>query len=136
MVRKHVERSSTDPKAVITTYEGKHNHDVPTGRNSNYEPTGRSMTSVKVTADSTLSGTIVNVSKPGAISLQDQLFGRMLENRYESVSKIEVGASSQPLLMGPNMSGMRQSDEYFGEALALRPKEEPCEGHSGAEPKS
>ncbi|XP_014518733.1 probable WRKY transcription factor 20 [Vigna radiata var. radiata] len=33
-VRKHVERASHDPKAVITTYEGKHNHDVPTARNN------------------------------------------------------------------------------------------------------
>ncbi|XP_027153010.1 probable WRKY transcription factor 4 [Coffea eugenioides] len=33
-VRKHVERASADPKAVITTYEGKHNHDIPAGRNS------------------------------------------------------------------------------------------------------
>ncbi|KAG5535155.1 hypothetical protein RHGRI_023062 [Rhododendron griersonianum] len=33
-VRKHVERASSDPKAVVTTYEGKHNHDVPTGRKS------------------------------------------------------------------------------------------------------
>ncbi|GAB4827322.1 hypothetical protein Ancab_034209 [Ancistrocladus abbreviatus] len=33
-VRKHIERSSTDPKAVITTYEGKHNHDVPVARSS------------------------------------------------------------------------------------------------------
>ncbi|KAL0708874.1 hypothetical protein Bca4012_075300 [Brassica carinata] len=32
-VRKHVERASTDVKAVITTYEGKHNHDVPAARN-------------------------------------------------------------------------------------------------------
>ncbi|XP_062179637.1 WRKY transcription factor WRKY24-like [Phragmites australis] len=31
-VRKHVERASHDPRAVITTYEGKHNHDVPVGR--------------------------------------------------------------------------------------------------------
>ncbi|KAK4367573.1 hypothetical protein RND71_011365 [Anisodus tanguticus] len=29
-VRKQVERASTDPKAVITTYQGKHNHDIPT----------------------------------------------------------------------------------------------------------
>lgn len=31
-VRKHVERASHDPKSVITTYEGKHNHNVPTAR--------------------------------------------------------------------------------------------------------
>ncbi|KAK1293693.1 putative WRKY transcription factor 4 [Acorus calamus] len=35
-VRKHIERASTDPKAVITTYEGKHNHDVPASRNSTH----------------------------------------------------------------------------------------------------
>ncbi|KAM7255229.1 hypothetical protein ACFE04_020470 [Oxalis oulophora] len=28
-VRKHVERASTDPQAFITTYEGKHNHEMP-----------------------------------------------------------------------------------------------------------
>ncbi|KAK9272715.1 hypothetical protein L1049_003092 [Liquidambar formosana] len=31
-----VERASLDPKAVITTYEGKHNHDVPAARNSSH----------------------------------------------------------------------------------------------------
>nr|QRX38921.1 transcription factor WRKY24 [Lilium regale] len=36
MVRKHVERASHDLKSVITTYEGKHNHDVPAARNSNH----------------------------------------------------------------------------------------------------
>ncbi|KAK9057151.1 hypothetical protein SSX86_024518 [Deinandra increscens subsp. villosa] len=33
-VRKHVERASHDLKSVITTYEGKHNHDVPVHKNS------------------------------------------------------------------------------------------------------
>ena len=33
-VRKHVERAFHDSRAVITTYEGKHNHDVPVGRGS------------------------------------------------------------------------------------------------------
>ncbi|KAL3840544.1 hypothetical protein ACJIZ3_025135 [Penstemon smallii] len=33
-VRKHVERAASDPKAVITTYGGKHNHDVPAAKNS------------------------------------------------------------------------------------------------------
>ncbi|KAF8389773.1 hypothetical protein HHK36_024292 [Tetracentron sinense] len=35
-VRKHVERASTDARAVITTYEGKHNHDVPAAKNSSH----------------------------------------------------------------------------------------------------
>ncbi|KAL9993228.1 putative transcription factor WRKY family [Helianthus debilis subsp. tardiflorus] len=35
-VRKHVERASHDLKSVITTYEGKHNHDVPVARNSSH----------------------------------------------------------------------------------------------------
>lgn len=34
-VRKHVERASHNLKCVITTYEGKHNHEVPAARNSN-----------------------------------------------------------------------------------------------------
>ncbi|KAL3510005.1 hypothetical protein ACH5RR_029406 [Cinchona calisaya] len=31
-VKKHVERASHDPKLVITTYEGKHDHDMPASR--------------------------------------------------------------------------------------------------------
>ncbi|XP_010452660.1 PREDICTED: probable WRKY transcription factor 26 isoform X1 [Camelina sativa] len=33
-VRKHVERAFQDPKSVITTYEGKHNHQIPTPKRS------------------------------------------------------------------------------------------------------
>ncbi|KAK9168934.1 hypothetical protein Syun_001074 [Stephania yunnanensis] len=32
-VRKHVERALDDPRAFITTYEGKHNHEMPASRN-------------------------------------------------------------------------------------------------------
>ncbi|PUZ47591.1 hypothetical protein GQ55_7G178100 [Panicum hallii var. hallii] len=38
-VRKHVERASHDLKSVITTYEGKHNHEVPAARNSGHPST-------------------------------------------------------------------------------------------------
>ncbi|KAK3013351.1 hypothetical protein RJ639_008344 [Escallonia herrerae] len=43
-VRKHVERASHDLKSVITTYEGKHNHDVPAARNSGHANSGVSNT--------------------------------------------------------------------------------------------
>ncbi|CAN1321424.1 Probable WRKY transcription factor 3 [Linum perenne] len=35
-VRKHVERAASDPRAVITTYEGKHYHDVPAAKHSSH----------------------------------------------------------------------------------------------------
>lgn len=41
-VRKHVERASNDLKSVITTYEGRHNHEVPAARNSNGHPSSGS----------------------------------------------------------------------------------------------
>ncbi|KZV47658.1 putative WRKY transcription factor 20 [Dorcoceras hygrometricum] len=34
-VRKHVERAANDLKSVITTYEGKHNHEVPAAASKN-----------------------------------------------------------------------------------------------------
>lgn len=46
-VRKHVERSSTDSKAVVTTYEGKHNHDVPAARNSSHHTVNNTVPQIK-----------------------------------------------------------------------------------------
>ncbi|KAK3144500.1 hypothetical protein QOZ80_4AG0313960 [Eleusine coracana subsp. coracana] len=45
-VRKHVERASHDLKSVITTYEGKHNHEVPAARNSGH-PTSAPMAAAR-----------------------------------------------------------------------------------------
>ncbi|PIA58147.1 hypothetical protein AQUCO_00500232v1 [Aquilegia coerulea] len=39
-VKKHVERAANNPKAVITTYEGKHNHDLPLARITTHDTTG------------------------------------------------------------------------------------------------
>lgn len=50
-VKKHIERSSQDPNAIITTYEGKHSHDVPAVRNGSHaagNANGSSSTSLPV----------------------------------------------------------------------------------------
>ena len=65
-VRKHVERSSKDPKAVITTYEGKHNHDVPVARSRNNHD---SSAHEHLPAGQNHIGIMPN---HGAVSLQDQ----------------------------------------------------------------
>ncbi|XP_028091906.1 WRKY transcription factor 44-like isoform X2 [Camellia sinensis] len=46
-VRKHVERASDDPTAFVTTYEGKHNHDMPvkTMNPASSEPDSQAATS-------------------------------------------------------------------------------------------
>ncbi|KAL5219087.1 hypothetical protein ABZP36_019771 [Zizania latifolia] len=44
-VKKHIERSSQDSKAVITTYEGKHNHDVPAARNTRHSAANANVSS-------------------------------------------------------------------------------------------
>lgn len=49
-VRKHVERASHDLKSVITTYEGKHNHEVPAAKNSHHATLAQSSTSALLPA--------------------------------------------------------------------------------------
>lgn len=39
-MRKHVERASNDLKSVITTYEGKHTHEVPAAKNNGHPSSG------------------------------------------------------------------------------------------------
>ncbi|KZV27164.1 putative WRKY transcription factor 2 [Dorcoceras hygrometricum] len=51
-VRKHVERASHDLKSVITTYEGKHNHDIPAARNSSHVNSGSQQASAAATSSS------------------------------------------------------------------------------------
>lgn len=45
-----MERASHDLKSVITTYEGKHNHDVPAARISSHSSTGPSTAPAALTA--------------------------------------------------------------------------------------
>ncbi|XP_028790616.1 probable WRKY transcription factor 20 [Neltuma alba] len=64
LVRKHVERASHDLKFVITAYEGKHNHEVPTARSSNQmSSSGACMLSSAATTQAAL-------APPGSVSIR------------------------------------------------------------------
>ncbi|URE23253.1 thymidine kinase [Musa troglodytarum] len=61
-VRKHAERASHDPKEVITTYDGKHNHDVPAAKTISHEASASVVTdadgSLSIHASAALTGTM------------------------------------------------------------------------------
>ena len=79
-VRKHVERASNDIKAVITTYEGKHNHDVPAARNGGQD----------------MAGPAGGPNPSAAMSLQDQgRFSRPMSMGYghDSARRAEISAA-------------------------------------------
>lgn len=42
-----MERAPSDRKAVITTYEGKHNHDVPAAKNSSHNTANNTVSQLK-----------------------------------------------------------------------------------------
>lgn len=84
-VRKHVERASNDPKAVITTYEGKHNHDVPAARNIGHEVAMQTTAPVTATAKSL---------QDQGISFGNHNFGQALEDNVSRDSgDVELGMS-------------------------------------------
>lgn len=51
-VKKHVERASHDPKMVITTYEGQHDHDMPPARTVTHNSAGTNTTTTDVNDES------------------------------------------------------------------------------------
>ncbi|XP_073118143.1 probable WRKY transcription factor 32 [Elaeis guineensis] len=50
-VRKHVEKASDDAKAMIMTYEGKHNHEPPTPQNTSDSPGAALITAATADTD-------------------------------------------------------------------------------------
>ncbi|XP_024368160.1 WRKY transcription factor SUSIBA2 isoform X2 [Physcomitrium patens] len=109
-VRKHVERASNDPKAVITTYEGKHNHDVPAARNVGHDVAMQTAAPVAATAR----------------SLQDQgiSFGNSFGQPPEdSASRWNRGSGDVELGMsvglGPRVQGAREQGPLAATAVSL-----------------
>ncbi|KAL0399031.1 UNVERIFIED_CONTAM: putative WRKY transcription factor 2 [Sesamum radiatum] len=99
-VRKHVERASHDLKSVITTYEGKHNHDVPAARNSGHSNSGLQNTLPSRQAPSSSS----HIHRPEPSQIRGSI------PRFERPSMGSFGYLSRPQLgPGPGYGlGMNQ----------------------------
>eukprot|EP00249_Psilotum_nudum_P021076 c27962_g3_i1 orf=553-2493(+) len=143
LVRKLVERSSTDSKAVITTYEGKHNHDVPAARNRNHDTSVSTVNSAIYlmpshvgVGDSTLKldGTKVADGMPVGFGFHIGGITRELLafNQQDGRGQGDVGISSQALNLGIAGNGQLEGNKTFGQGLVLRSKEEKMDGNSYA----
>ena len=79
---KHVEKASDDPNVVITTQEGKHNHDPLVSRNNNQGVAGIS--------SQVLSGNGVNVVQDKQIQNMLTSFARVSESVVEEEDMMHV----------------------------------------------
>ncbi|GAB4824291.1 WRKY transcription factor [Ancistrocladus abbreviatus] len=100
-VRKHVERSSHDLRSVITTYEGKHNHDVPAARGS-----GSQVATRLLPQSASSGGTATMIMRPSAVN---QLNNSANNNPHYSPSSMPLSLEGQP----PFMLEMLQSPGNF-----------------------
>ncbi|XP_058102530.1 probable WRKY transcription factor 20 isoform X2 [Magnolia sinica] len=102
-VRKHVERASHDLKSVITTYEGKHNHEVPAARNSSHiNSGGGNVQPASAQTTVALSGT-ANIPKPEP-QVQDiaPRFERKPELSSEYLKPGYIGRFTADIKLGPS----------------------------------
>ncbi|MED6193402.1 putative WRKY transcription factor 20 [Stylosanthes scabra] len=142
-VRKHVERASHDPKAVITTYEGKHNHDVPTAKNSSHDMAGQAASIGQARIRSEESDTIsldlgmaINQGAENGSNRQGRLplseFGGSQTHTNDSNFKF-VHAASAPVYYGVLNNGSIPygSRENLSDSTSLNHSTYPCPKNMG-----
>ncbi|XP_061375366.1 probable WRKY transcription factor 20 isoform X2 [Gastrolobium bilobum] len=141
-VRKHVERASNDPKAVITTYEGKHNHDVPTARNSCHDMAGSSaagaQTRIRPEESDTISLDLGMGISPSAENSSNKQ-GRMMLSEFgdgqthTSNSNFKFVHTSAPVYFGVlnNNSNQYGSRDNQSDGTSLNHSAYPCPQNMG-----
>ncbi|GKV06132.1 hypothetical protein SLEP1_g18059 [Rubroshorea leprosula] len=108
-VRKHVERASHDLRAVITTYEGKHNHDVPAARGSGY--------SMSRPSSSTSSSTSMPIPiRPSAVATQptSTSFPNSFRPSLPAPGSQAQALTTLEMLQGPSELGYSGYGKPFG----------------------
>lgn len=133
-MRKHVERASHDLRAVITTYEGKHNHDVPAARGSGSHSVNRPMPNSNAVVANPNNG-VAAAMRPSAVTHHNT------NNSFQSLRPQEAPEGQSPFTlemlqnpgsfgfssgfgnnpMGSYMNQQQLSDNVF----SSRAKEEP-----------
>ncbi|CAL0307714.1 unnamed protein product [Lupinus luteus] len=126
-VRKHVERASHDLRAVITTYEGKHNHDVPAARGSGNHSVNRPMPTN-------------NTSNPNNAAIRPMPLNHSTNNSLQSLRPQAQDQGQSPfsleMLQSPGSFGfsglgnpmgsyMNQQQQLSDNVFSSRAKEEP-----------
>nr|QKZ93459.1 WRKY33 [Asarum heterotropoides] len=124
-VRKHVERASHDLRAVITTYEGKHNHDVPLPRGSgvhalNRPPPDNNNAAMAIRPSAITNHTNRTMSNPN--------FGSKAEEASNSQTPFTLEMLQSPQSYGRNGYG-NGNESYMGmlhmENVFPKAKDEP-----------
>ncbi|XP_031284754.1 probable WRKY transcription factor 33 [Pistacia vera] len=130
-VRKHVERASHDTRAVITTYEGKHNHDVPAARGSGY--------SLPRPSSNNTSSNVAMPIRPSVTAFANQSNQSSYSNSFHNMRLPTSGSQTQftpAMLQGTGSFGFSGFGKTVGSymnqtqqsgAVFPRAKEEPQE---------